>query len=516
MNKKARLILMVGFVLIICLGGLLFATSLTWYPFMWILLIGGFGGIASWAIIERKIILDFLTTRSSKNGLSMGALIIAVLCVLITVNFVSTRYSKTFDLSLTQQYTLSEQSKKIMDGLTEKLEIVYFYQDGLENVEKDKKAFARLTKIFQDYSSRVSLQFVEINSKPALVKEFGATRPSGEPFLSFKSRKNRIEGLTEQDFVNAIIKVTRESFKTIYFISGHNERVIDQEKNSLSISSFANLIQKNAFKTQSINLFETGKIPDDASVVIIAGPTELFQKNEIAVLETYLQNGGRLLLFLENKFDGGLRPLLDQLGIELQNHFVANVFSSQVGSVVDLNQPTVGVQFAADHQITRMFTQNNGVSFLQPASFIVKQNSATIKDDVLIQTPEAAVALAALSSSDYSGKPQPFTLAVEASGTYATSKKNFKVIAFSDVDVISNSLLFQRSNKDLMLNAVSYLAGETDLVAIAPKNPQISNILMKEPEFAQLFKMILVGVFIPIPLMFLIVSGTLWFRRKNA
>jgi ABC-type uncharacterized transport system involved in gliding motility auxiliary subunit len=516
MNKRARLILMVGFILIICLGGLLFATGLTWYPFMWILLVGGLFGILTWTLMERRLILDFLTTRSSKNGISMGALIGAVICLLVAINFLSTRYSKTFDLSLTQQFTLSDQSKKIMDSLSEKLEVIYFYQEGLENVEKDKKAFARLAKIFQDYSRHVSLKFVEINSKPSLVKEFGATRPSGEPFVSYKSRKIRIEGLTEQDFVNAIIKVTRETFKTIYFISGHNERMIDQEKNSLSISSFANLIQKNAFKVVSINLFETGKIPDDASVVIIAGATEKFQKNEIVVLEDYLKNGGKILLFLENKFDAGLRPLLDQLGIEMQNFFVANVFNSQVGSVVDLNQPTIGVQFAAEHQITRMFTQNNGVSFLQPGSFIVKQNSATIKGDILVQTPQASVALAELASTDYIGKPQAFALAVESSGTFSTSKSFFKVIAFSDVDVISNSLLFQRSNKDLMLNAVSYLAGETDLVAIAPKNPQISNILMKEPEFAHLFKMTLVGVFIPIPFLFLIVSGLLWLRRKNA
>ena len=159
MNKKARLVLMVGFLLIICLGGLLFATSLTWYPFMWFLLLGGLGGMSTWAIIERRLILDFLTTRSSKNGLSMGAMIFAVVCVLITINFLSTRYTKTFDLSLTQQFTLSDQSKKIMDGLNEKLEIVYFYQEGLENVEKDKKAFARLTKIFQDYSNCSETRF---------------------------------------------------------------------------------------------------------------------------------------------------------------------------------------------------------------------------------------------------------------------------------------------------------------------------------------------------------------------
>ena len=446
----------------------------------------------------------------------MGGYFVAVLLVLISINFLGSRYNKTFDLSLTGQFTLSEQSKKIIDGLTNKLQIFYFYQEGLENTERDKKNFQRMTKVFESYSNKVSLEFVEINSRPAMVREFGATRPSGEAFISYKDKKNRIEGVTEQDFVNAMIKVTRTALKTIYFTAGHGERAIDQDKNSLAISSFASLLTKNAYKVEPLNLYQSGQIPKDASVLVIAGPTEKFEKNEVELLQAYLASGGQLLIFLENRFAGGLDPLLAPLGIELQNFYVGNVFSREGQSFVDIRVPTIAAQFASTHQITKMFTQNTGAGFLQPSAFVVTKPITNVKTDVLVRTPEAAVALAELKSEDYVGKPQAFNMAVESSGVLGKTAKMFKLIAFADVDIISNTLLFQRSNKDLVLNTISYLAGEDDLVSIAPKNPQVSTLLMKDPAYSQYFKTILVGVFIPIPFLFMIMSGLLWLRRKNA
>lgn len=516
MNAKLRLILITSIILLICLGGFLIATSMEWYPFMWFLLIPGTAGFISWIVLERKVILDFLGTRSSKNGLSMGGLFLAVLIVLITLNFMGARYNKTFDMSLTKQFTLSDLSKKIIDGLSDKMQLIYFYQEGLENTERDKKTFARLTKVFEAYSSNINLQFVEINSRPLMAKEFGATRPTGEAFIAYKDKKTRIEGTTEQDFVNAMIKSTRSAFKTIYFTAGHGERAIDQDKNPLAVSAFANLLTKNAYKVESLNLFQKGEIPKDASVVVIAGPTDKFERGEIELLHSFMAQGGQILIFLENKFSAGLEPVLNPLGIELQPYYVGNVFTRDGQPYVDIRQPTVAVQFAMTHQITKMFTQNSGANFLQPSAFKINPTQNEIKTEVLIKTPDAAVALAELKSEDYIGKPQAFTLVVESSGNWNKTSKKFRLIAYSDVDLISNTLLFQRSNKDLALNTISYLAGEDDLVSIAPKNPQVSTLLMKDPEYSQFFKLILVGVFIPIPFVFIVISGLLWFRRKNA
>ncbi len=520
MNPKSKLLLIVSSIILISLGGLLIATSAVWYPFMWVMLTLGLAGFFGFLMLERKLVLDFLNAKSSRHGLSMGMVLLSAFVVLTTINFLAARYNKTFDYSLSQQFSLSEQSRKIIDALKQDLEVKYFYQEGLDGIERDRKIFARAMDPFISYSVgakfRVKLEVVEMNSRPALVKEFGASRSSGEAFVRYNGRINRIEGANEQAIINAIIKSTRENTKSIYFLTGHGERTIDQSADAKAISEFARLLERNAFQVKQINLFNEGKIPEDTSVLVIAGPTQAFQSNEIALLKTYLEKGGKLLLLLENKFSAGLEPLLSILGLKLENHYVANVFNSPVGPVVDLNQPTVAVQFAADHSITKMLTQNLGAVFLQPSSLLLLQNSKDITTTALAKTPEAAVALAETTSSDYIGEPRAFSLMVESVGKLANSSKEFTAITTADVDFISNTVIHQRSNKDLALNAVSYLAGEDDLIALPPKNPSVSTLLLKEPEFSQYFKFMVVGLFLPIPLLFFILSGVLWARRRNA
>lgn len=516
MNQKPKLILIVSCVLLISLGGLLLATSAEWYPFMWALLVPSLLGICLYLFLERKLVVDFLKSKSSRNGMNMGTVLLSALIGLTTLNFLAARYNLTIDLSLNQQYSLSEQSKKVLAALTEDLQIKYFYQDGLENVDRDKKIFSRAIETFASHSPRIKIEFVELNSKPALTKEFGATRGSGEAFIRYAGQINRIEGSNEQSIINAIIKSTRKSSKTVYFLTGHGERTIDQSADSKSISELGRLLERNAFQVKQLNLFQDAQIPTDTAVLVIPGPSDKFQSNEIVLLKSFLENGGRLVLFLENKNAAGLEPLLSILGVELQNQYVANVFNSAVGSVVDLAQPTVAVQFAADHSITKMLTQNNGVNFLQPASLLMLQNSKEIKTISLAKTPEASVALAELTSSDYLGEPKSFNLMVESIGKFGTATKDFRAIIVSDVDVVSNSVIYQRSNKDIILNAISYLAGEDDLIALPPKNPSVTSLIMKEPEFSQYFKFIVVGLFVPIPLLFFILSGAIWVRRRNA
>ena len=89
---------------------------------------------------------------------------------------------------------------------------------------------------------------VEINSQPAMAEIYGATKGTGEGFISYKGKINHIEsqfagaaGLiyTEQEFINSIIKSTRNKFKTVYFIEGHGERdsVNDKDENGCLASA---------------------------------------------------------------------------------------------------------------------------------------------------------------------------------------------------------------------------------------------------------------------------------------
>ncbi len=529
LKSKSNLILTVAFVLLISLGGLYFAIQ-SWMPFMWFLLVPAILGICGWFFIERALIFDFFTMKTTKQGLNMGALVVIATTLLVFVNFLAARYNKTLDLSATGQYTLSDQSKKIIDAATmgadENIQVYFFYKEGLEGVEFSKKSFSSLVKVYQEYSAKIKFEYIEMNSHPKLTQDFGANKGSGEAFVEYKGQKNRIEGqfsgqglqnFSEQQFTNALIKTTRKTKKSVYFVQGHSERNLESEKDETGILSFKQMLEKNSLVVGTINLIEKNEIPADANAVLIIGPQQKFQKFEIETLQAYLTNGGSLILALDQKNTAGLDGFLDQFGLVHEKQYIFNILNSPMGQVVNSQQPTVAIRYSETSAITKVFSKNSSTLFPKPNSLKISNVPSYMKADVLVQSPEASVALENLDSADYKEKPAAYNLAVELSGKFKElATKNFSAVIFADADFLSNQFIFQNSNRDLALNTVSSLIQETDLVSLSPKEAMASKMIMPVPEFNQFYKFVVVGLFLPIPFIFLLISFVMWLRRRHA
>ena len=528
MKSKSNLILIVSFVMLISLGGLYFAIQ-SWMPFMWFFLAPGILGIFTWIFIERSLLFDFFTMKTTKQGLNMGVLILLTTTLLVFVNFLAARYNKTFDMSLTKQFTLSEQSKKVIDlALTDEksnLQVRFFYKEGLEGTEQSKKAFLSLLKVYQEYNSKIKFEFNEINSYPKLAQDFGATKGSGEAFIEYNGQKNRVEGqfsgqglqsFSEQQFTNALIKTTRKTKKSVYFMQGHSERNLDSEKDETGVWSFKTMLEKNSLTVNTLNLALKNEIPADASAVIIIAPQQKFQKFEIETLEAYLVQGGSLVLALDQKNTAGLEGFLDHLGVVHEKQFIFNILNSPMGQVVNSQQPTVAVQYSSTSNITKTFSTNSSSVFLKPNSLKIS-TVPLIKSDVLVKSPEASVALENIDSKDYKGEPKAYNLAVEVSGLYKEgATKDFTIVVFADANFLSNQFVYQNTNRELALNTVSSLVKEDDLIAFSPKEAMSTKMILPIPEFNQFYKFVVVGVFLPIPFIFLLISFVMWLRRRHA
>lgn len=515
MSPKGKLLFSISILSFLCLGGLFFALR-TWMPFMWGVAAPAVIGFIGWIVLDRHNIVEFFTMKTTKQGLNMGALILMVVLFLAAVNYLGARHYATFDFSNNAVNSISEQSKSIITHLDAPLQVKFFYKTGAERADENKKMFRELVQHYQDVSPNIQLEIAEMNEKPKLVQEFGAVKGSGEAFIEYKGNKNRVENYTEQDFTNAIIKVTRKEKKNIYFLQGHNERSLDDEKSETSLYGFKQMLEKNSYNVKTFSLATTSLVPSDASAVIIAGPTQQFQDIEVKALEQYLNEGGHLMLMLDDKDTHGLSPLLDKFGLELDPTYVFNVFNSPMGKVVNAQAATVAVEYSTSNEITRLFANNQMTVFRNPHSFHLKPTTKLIQQDVLVKTPESSVALTDLDSQNYTGVPHAFNLAVQVRGKLDEKAKDFSAVVFSDVDFVSNILLYQNINRDLALNTVSSLAQETDLISISPKEPMATKMLVSPPEFNQFFQFTVVGIFLPLPFLFMILSAALWYRRRHA
>ncbi len=228
---------------------------------MWFLLVPGLLGILTWIIWERALLLDFFTLKTTKQGLNMGALILIVTTFLVLVNFIAVRYNKTWDLSATGQYTLSEQSKKILDQASGEISVFFFYKNGMDGVDATKKSFSSLVKVYQEYSPKIKLEYVDMDAQPKKTQEFEANKGAGEAFIEYAGQKNRIEGqfsgqglqsFSEQQFTNALIKTTRKNKKSVYFLQGHKERDLTSDKDETGLLSFKQMLEKNSLNVSRL------------------------------------------------------------------------------------------------------------------------------------------------------------------------------------------------------------------------------------------------------------------------
>ncbi len=514
MSQKGKLLFLMSLLSFLALGGLFFALRV-WMPFMWIVLGTALVSFVAGVFYDIRMLVDFFSMKTTKLGMNMGLVLLLTVVFLVVINYLGAKHYQTYDFSINRINSISDQSKKIVANLDGDLTVKFFYKDGAEHVEENKKLFRQLVKQYEDFTGKVKFEFVEMNEKPRMTLDYGANKGSGEAFIEYKGSKNRIENYSEQDFTNAVIKVTRQHKKTIYFLQGHGERSIDDEKDELSLFGFKQLLEKQSYTVKGINLVSSLSIPNDATALVIAGPKQQFQVSEIISIEEYLNTGHSLLLFLDEKETYGLGPLIKKLGIELQTPYVFNVFDSPMGPVLNPQAPTVAVEYSATDEITRVFGNSQMTQFRNPHYLKLLNNSTRVQTEVLVRTPKDTVAIPELDSQDYSPKQQ-FNLGVRVRGRLNANASEFSAVVFSDVDFVSNILLYQNINRDLALNSISYLTKENDLISISAKEPLATKMLISPPEFSQFFKFTLVGLFIPLPIAMMILSLVLWYRRRHA
>lgn len=512
MQKQGIVFLLISGISLVCLLVLRFLLN-GWVDYLWIPL--GFflvflgGGLWSY----RKLYKEFFSVKTTKEGMSMGVMILLMLALLAALNyFGATRY-KTFDFSSAQINTLSEQSKKLLQNLDSELKVLFFYKNGSEGLEENRRAFIDLIKKYQDQSSLVKLQFVEVNENPKLAEEYGVNKGTGLVFLDYKGKRNKIEKIDEQEITGALVKVTREKDKKVFYTIGHRERDWEDSKDPEGLNAFKRLMEGNRYVVVPLNLNQVPEVPTDADLVVVAGPEQSFLEHEVKALEKYLQRGGSLVLALKGNEDHGLQKLLDRAGVKITPQYVVQVMDTPLGKAVN-PQATPITQFSSTEAITKPFGRGEFVLMRLPSPILKMSVPASITYEELAKSDVNSMAFQDTTFKGVASKG-PFATAALLKGKFpgATEGKNdFNLVLFSDVEFLSNQLLYKNLNRDLALNTISYLAKEESVISITPKEVAVTKMNITENQFY----LFIFGFILPVPLILIAISGVLWYRRRFA
>jgi ABC-type uncharacterized transport system involved in gliding motility auxiliary subunit len=353
--------------------------------------------------------------------------------------------------------------------------------------------FRERLETYQYESEQVKVEYVDVDRQPARAKEAEITA-YGTVVASYKDREQRLTNIEEQDVTNALIKLISGAEKKVYFTQGHGERDTASSDRMRGYNAIAEALGRDNFSVAPLPLVQQKEVPEDATVVVIAGPTTDFLEPEIAALQRYVAKGGKVLMLIDPPQPGGtdlsnLLGFLKEWSIELGDDVVVDasgigqLFGGDASVPVVLNYPP--------HPITENFRVMT--AFPLARSVRAAEGGARTPQPLLETSPQswAETDLKGLASGQVefgegADRRGPITLgyAVSAPATEAPApplagnasadapKLESRVVAIGDSDFAGNSALGVQGNQDLFLNTVNWLAQQENLIAIRPREAQ--------------------------------------------
>jgi ABC-type uncharacterized transport system involved in gliding motility auxiliary subunit len=476
--------------------------------------------------------------RQMKYGANTAVLVAVVIGILGAVNYLVYRHTKRWDLTKNQRYSLSDQTKKVLGGLKEDVKVTYF-QRGVESAAgKDRM------REYETASRRVKVEFVDPIKSPTKAMAYEVRGPWPILVVERGGKREKVSNDSEQDVTNALIKVTRDTKKTVCFVEGEGERDIDDGAEA-GFSAVKSALGKSQYETKKVLLAREPSVPADCTVMVVAGPQHDLLPTEIDALRRFAKGGGKVLLMAEPELKNAT-PNLDALAkewnVELGKDIVVDVSpASQLFGTGPLTPIAASYPY---HEITKDFRVMTafhtarsaeagkgtveGVtaqSIVQTAPASWAETDLTLKEPIEMNEgkdrkgPISLGAAATIKASPAaSPSPPAASPAPSASPSGSPSPRpepspptDGRVVVFGDSDFASNALLGFQGNQDFFLNTVAWLARDPDLISIRPKEAEDQRMFLTRQQQQNVFFVAL----LLIPGAFVVMGIAAWWRRRE-
>jgi ABC-type uncharacterized transport system involved in gliding motility auxiliary subunit len=449
---------------------------------------------------------NWMKSRQTRYTGYAAAYTVVVLAILAAVNFLGNRYDKSYDSTSNKQFSLSDQTIKLVKSLKTDATLTYFGDSGSFQTAKDT------LDRYSDLSPKVHTVFLDPTRKPQQAKAAGF-RSDSPVLVAIGEKKEGAKSLTEEEITGALVRAETTGERNVCFLSAGGEHSIDDTAGG-GYSAAKQVVERDNYKSRTITpkgaAPEAGKtlnvqqaaapatfeVPKDCTVVVVGGPQTDYPPAVVNGLKAYVEGGGRALFMLDEtlKLGRGQSPadnadllkVLADWGVTVNKDLVLDL--SGLGQLFGLGPEVPLIAQYASHVITQPLT-GLPTAFPLSRSLDIKNGDKTSVEKV-VGTTEDSIAATEIGPGGAidpkKGKKGPFTLV--AAGTYnGTPAGRFVVVGTSAW--AENSLLGSRrlANSDLFGNIVNWLSSNENLISIRPKETPDQPLNLTSQRLGMLF-----------------------------
>lgn len=435
---------------------------------------------------------EWMKKRQTRYTAYASVYILVILAVLAAVNFLANRYDKSWDSTANKQFSLADQTIKVVKGLNRDVHITYFDESARFPQARD------LLDRYSNLSPKVKLDFVDPVKKPQQAKAAGYRRDL-TILVDSGLRKEEAKSLTEEEVTGAVIRSLKSGERNACFVSGSGEHALDDTGRG-GYQAVKDALERNNYKTRTVSLLTAGMatppppaaggpatpaspakitVPADCTVLVVAGPQHDYIQPEADAIKAYVEGGGHALIMLDPPLNVGrdqtddnktLEAVLASWGVTVNQDLALD--TSGIGQVFGLGPEVPLVASYESHAIVR---EMKDVATAYPLSrtLDVKNGDKTTVEK-LFSTGENSYATTDLKSGSVKLDPKkdkkgPLLLA--AAGTYNGTPPGRFVVVGGSLWLGNNFIRFN-GNRDMFLNMINWLTADEDLISIRPKSPE--------------------------------------------
>ena len=268
--------------------------------------------------------------RIALQGGSYSIIITAVvLAILIAVNVLVSALPTTltkYDISSTKLYSITSNTKVVVNALEEDVTIYWIVQSGEEDA-----VIENLLNKYDSLSDHISVVKKNPDVYPTFAEQYTDETVQNNSLVVECGERSRFIGyddiyVQEADMysysyntsfdgegaiTSAIDYVVTEDLPQLYVLEGHGEQELP--------STFSDQIEKENIEVNILSLLTVDEIPEEADCILIYAPSSDISTEEKDMLSEYTKNGGKLMVVAGPVEDGSLDnlySLLSDYGVE--------------------------------------------------------------------------------------------------------------------------------------------------------------------------------------------------------